>query len=64
MAEKTYINGLRVNPDDLDLNYAIAIYYVQKRNLVLARQYVNKLKTIAPNSQQVQELEAYLNTNR
>ncbi|MFC2123752.1 tetratricopeptide repeat protein [Bacteroidota bacterium] len=63
LAEKSYLDGLLVNPDDVDLNYAIAVYYVQKRNFVAARKYVNKLKTIAPNLQQVQELETYLNSN-
>jgi len=63
LAERAYLDGLQMNPDDVDLNYAIAVYYVQKSNFVLARQYVNKLKSIAPNAQQVRELETHLNNN-
>lgn len=55
-AEKQYLRGLSIAPQDLDLNYVLALLYYQKGDLSAAKKYAALLKPSSKNNTQYRQL--------
>lgn len=55
-AEKAYLKGLSLNPQDYDLMNALSILYIQQKQFAKAKPYLEKLSTAFPGNNEIQQM--------
>jgi Tfp pilus assembly protein PilF len=54
--EATFVRGLKLDPCNFDLLYALFAFHMKQDNRAKAAVYMDKLRTCFPNDKQVQDL--------
>ena len=62
--ESTLIKGLSVDPENLDLLYALFTFYVKQNQREKAATYIGRMKTLFPGDKQVQDIYLEFTRNR
>ncbi|WP_020530012.1 tetratricopeptide repeat protein [Flexithrix dorotheae] len=62
-AEVAFLEGLKVDPNLIDLDYALTILYLQQQQFAKAKPHAEKLLAANPNQPQFQQFMQTINTN-
>ena len=61
-AEKIFISGIDLDPNDVELNYALTVFYFNKKEFAKAKPFIDRLIIIQPENDDIKKLHQAINS--